>query len=655
MKFGKSEWRTFEQGMQKEWLLTNGIGGFASSTVIGANTRRYHGLLIASLDPPVKRHLILSSIHESIITGEITCNLSSFKTPDYTMRGFEHLCTVSVDPLPVFVYQVGEVFLEKKVCLVYRENTVAVLYHVISGPKSVKLRLTPLVNFRNYHHNACRKYMNFTSAPYESGVMVKPYNLPININIFCSQGEFVPQSDNWFYNMYYPIEMERGLHAVEDHYIPGFFDITVESWQDRYITLIATIEDEIKETDGLLLIKKEESRIMELKSKAGLRDEFAGRLVVAADNFIAYRASTKAMTILAGYPWFTDWGRDAMIAYTGIVLCTKRYEDARQVLLCFSRHAKYGLIPNLFPDDDGNPGYNSVDAALWFIEAVNKYIKYTKDYDFVKQNLYGTIKQIMKSYIEGTLFNIKMDEDCLISAGSADMQLTWMDAKVEGIPVTPRQKKAVEINALWYNSLRIASVLAGLFGEEGASRYYTDIASKAARSFERVFWNVEKLCLYDVVDGEFKDDSIRPNQVLAISLSHSVLTGEKARMVLEKVWDCLYTPYGLRSLSKDSDKYIGIYKGTQAERDRTYHQGTVWVWLLGQFITAFMKVYGYTEENRKRVRLFLEPFREHLRDACIGNISEIFDGNIPFIPRGCFAQAWSVGEILRVYVEECQA
>ena len=650
MEFGKSSWRTFEKGTEKEWLLTNGIGGFASSTIIGANTRRYHGLLVASLKPPVKRHMVLSKIDESIIINNESHNLYSYRTPDFTMKGYLHLQRFALDPLPTFIYSVQDTFIEKQITMVHGENTVAIVYKVTNGASSIRLKLTPLVNFRDYHHNSSRGFLKFSQSVAGGMVKVRPQYYDIDININCSEGNFITEDNCYFIGMDYPAERERGLQAIEDHYIPGFFEIDVKPWENKTITLIATVENEIGNYDGPELIRKEKERLQLLIDKAGFSDPLAKKLVLAADSFIVYRKSTDAKTIIAGYPWFTDWGRDTMIALPGLTLATGRFDDAREILYTFSKYVKNGLIPNMFPDEGQEPAYNSVDAALWYFEAVNKYIKYTGDHEFVRSKIYPVLKEIVRAYINGTDFKIKMDSDYLISAGDIGTQLTWMDAKVGDWVVTPRHGKAVEINALWYNALKVIGSLAETYGEDG--EYYNDIAENVKDTFIKKFWNEEKQCLYDVLTQEGKDGRVRPNQILAVSLTHQIVEGETAQKIVRKVWKELYTAYGLRSLSPKSREYVGVYLGDQYKRDGAYHQGTVWTWPLGHFITAFLKAYGDTEESRRIAESFIRPFKDHLYDACIGSISEIFDGNEPLIPRGCSAQAWSVGEVLRVYAEE---
>lgn len=650
MELGKSHWRTWEDGIGKEWLLTNGIGGYASSTVTGSNTRRYHGLLIASLRPPVNRHLILSKLEESVEIGNKSYDISSFSAGGVVKKGDNYLQRFIYDSLPTFIYSIGDVTIRKTVCMVYGENTVIVHYHIISGKSGLKLKLTPLVNFRDHHGDSRRHHMVFKQEPCDNRTLILPYGLELLIELGCRGSHYTPLNDCWFENMEYAVEQERGLSSREDQYIPGYFELDVGRRQEKHITFHATVEKTGRTFDGLAVIREEEERIRALIKKAGYADELASALVAAADKFIVYRQSTDAKTILAGYPWFTDWGRDTMISLCGLTLSTKRFEDAQSILYTFSRYVRHGLIPNMFPDEGQEPGYNSVDAALWYFEAVNKFITYTGDFEFVKENLYSSLKEIYQAFFKGTLFDIRMDSDFLISAGNQDTQLTWMDAKVGSWAVTPRQGKAVEINALWYNALRTLEMLANRFDQNGSA--YGEAALKAKEAFLRTFWNEGGACLYDVVEGERTDDSIRPNQIIAASLSYPVIEGEMAKSVVDRVWEELYTSYGLRTLSQLSSQYKGVYIGDQYYRDSAYHQGTVWTWPLGHFITAFSRVYGKEGVNRDIMASFFKPFLDHLADACLGNISEIFDGDEPLFPRGCFAQAWSVAEILRSYTED---
>lgn len=653
MYFGKSYWKSTEQGIQREWLLSNGIGGFASGTIIGLNARRYHGLLVASLTPPVDRYLVLSQIMEDVITDNRTYPVFSFRTKDFTAHGEYYLEAFKYDGLPEFCYRIGSIKISKKICLRHKKNQVAVVYHIKNHDKKTVLRLTPLVNFRNYHYLSYGRFMTFTASLKKKRMKIVPYNTGEEILIECSDGKAELQERCFFYNMDYPYEHERGLDGTEDHYIPGYYEIELNPEEEKTVTVIAGINEPIDNLDGEFIIDQEVLRQKELAKEAG-PDNFRQQLTLAADKFIVFRKSTNSRTVIAGYPWFTDWGRDTMIALPGLTLVTNRFEDAKSILSTFAQYEKDGLIPNVFPDKGGQPAYNTADAALWFFEAAYKYIKYSGDMAFAVNDMLPVMKKIVKGYVDGACFEIKMDNDGLITAGNEETQLTWMDAKVGNRVVTPRHGKAVEINALWYNALKITAFFSGEAGENNEE--YERLANKTKESFVELFWNNKSKCLYDVVNQYGKDDKIRPNQIMAVSLSFPVLeAGKTAKFVVDTVYDELYTAYGLRSLSQNDRDYRGIYVGNQFHRDEAYHQGTVWTWPLGQFITAYKRVYRvFMEDERLSQRLgeFFEPFSEHLLDSCIGSISEIFDGNEPLISRGCCAQAWSVSEILRAYVED---
>ncbi len=653
MRFGKAEWSGHERGLEREWLLTNGIGGFSSGTVTGANSRRYHGLLVAAMKPPVQRHLVLSQLHETIIAGEDEYKIHSFSTGDFVMQGFRHQRSFELDPLPVFSWSAGDITVEKTITMVFGKNEVVIVYRIRSGSEDIKLHIAPLVNFRDYHGNSDKNHMRFSQQAGEDSTCIRPYDEDTYIRLICPGSCYIPQECCMFENMFYAVEYERGLHAYEDHYIPGGFSIDVQARSEKVFTFICTVENDVGETDGLVLIEAEKARLAALVEKAGCTDAFSGALTRAADQFIAYRQSTGTKTILAGYPWFTDWGRDAMISLCGLALSTCRYDDAAQILTAYSDHIRYGLLPNMFPDGGEEPGYNTVDAALWYFDAVYNYSEYSGDSVLVKKKFFEAMVSIYKAYKNGTLHKIKMEEDGLISAGDENTQLTWMDAKVDCVVFTPRHGKAVEINALWYNALRILETFARKFGADAAE--YTELANRVRESFIKTFWFDEGKYLFDVVNGMQCDKHVRPNQIFAVSLSFPVLTGRKAKYVVEKVWRELYTAYGLRSLSPRSADYRGQYMGDRFARDSAYHQGTVWAWLIGHFIDAFSRTYGKDPVYRDMAASFLEPFKDHLQHACLGSISEIFDGDEPLAPRGCFAQAWSVAEVLRTwrkYVEK---
>ncbi|MGE5474485.1 MAG: amylo-alpha-1,6-glucosidase [Ignavibacteriales bacterium] len=649
MEFGKAYWRTFEQGIQREWIVANGIGGFASSTIIGANSRRYHGLLTAALHPPVNRHLILSKLDESFEIYGKKYDIFANQTPGYTGTGYHYLQRFVINPFPTFIYSIHDVTIEKKIFMIYKKNSVVILYKISNGNDKAVFKVTPVVNFRDYHGDASQSFMRFSKKSEKCSVYIRPYDLDKTIKIKASEGTFTGIDNGWFTNMEYAAEKERGLKAVEDHYIPGYFDIKLKPLETKIITFVASL-DEIDNVNGLELLDYEQERINGLIEKAGYTSDFINKMVVTADSFIAYRKSTDSKTILAGYHWFTDWGRDTMIALPGLTLVTKRFDDAKDILYTFSKYVKNGLIPNMFPDEGQEPIYNTVDAPLWYFEAVYKYLQYTNDYEFVKEKLYPSLKEIIERFVSGTSFSIKMDSDGLITAGEKGVQLTWMDAKVGDWVVTPRHGKAVEINALWYNALKVMEHLAEKLDLK--TNLYTEASKIVKDSFIKEFWNEEKKCLYDVVDNNSKDGKIRPNQIIAASLSFPIIEGEKAKKVVNTVWKHLYTAYGLRSLSPEDPEYKGIYIGDMLRRDSAYHQGTVWSWLIGHFIRAYRRTEDYSEKSRVTAKQMLEAFKDHLGDACVGSVSEIFDGNEPLIPRGAVSQAWGVAEVLRSYVED---
>lgn len=652
MEFGNSYWYSYEQGSEREWIVTNGIGGYASGSLICSNSRRYHGLLIAALKPPAGRHMFLSNLLEDLIFENGTSiSLSSFKTANgYVNSGFTYLQRVQYDYLPEFIYSYKDIFIKKKVAMKQGQNTTVVNYEIRNGSEAIVFKLSPLVNYRDHHHSSRSSYLNFRTEAGPKKITISPAGSGIELQLCINYGEFKSFENCYFYNMLYTLEQERGLDSCEDHFMPGSFNVELKPYECKTVSFVVSTEkSDVSEIAADKVIEAEERRYLALINKKVYKNELLRRLVLAVDNFIVYRHSTRAKTVIAGYPWFTDWGRDTMIAFSGLTLATGRYEDAKDILYTFSKYVDYGLLPNVFPDHGEKPAYNSVDAALWYFEAVNNYLEYTQDFSFVQQKIYGSLKEICAGFINGTIFDIKMTDNGLVTAGNEYTQLTWMDAKAGDWVVTPRHGMAVEINALWYNALMIMSQLAEKFNDKDI---YNDLANKAKKAFGEVFWNERDCCLYDVVNASGSDASIRPNQIMAVGLSYAVIEGEKAKSVVEKVWKELYTPYGLRTLSINNPQYRGVYSGDILSRDGAYHQGTVWTWPLGRFIKAYVKVNGLTEQARKNAADFIKPFTDHMKDGGLGNISEIFDGNAPHYPRGCFAQAWSVAEILRAAVED---
>ncbi|MFZ5647862.1 MAG: amylo-alpha-1,6-glucosidase [Bacillota bacterium] len=656
INLGKGDWPSFEQAIQREWLVTNGIGGYASSTVINANTRKYHGLLVASLTPPVRRTVLLSKVDERFETGGRTYNLATNKTAQgVTEFGFIHMQRALLGMFPTFIYSFVDVIVEKTIFMIYGKNTTVILYRVRNGSSPSTLRLIPMVNCRDFHWTTRMGQIDFDAeaVPVRGGAGVSVKSVPEvpPLKIFCSGKAAYCKGGGWFRGMFYPGEQERGEHAAEDLYVPGHFIVSLGAKEERVFCLTATIEEETGDQHlrGEELLEAGRERFRVLLDRSGLPDDFSRRLAVAADAFVVWRQSTGTKSVIAGYHWFNDWGRDTMISLPGLTLVTGRYEDAREILYTFAKYCKDGLIPNMFPDNPGEPLYNTVDASLWFFNAAYKYLQYTGDFDFIYEEIYPVLKEIAGWYIKGTHFNIHKGGDGLIIAGTADMQLTWMDAKVDHWVVTPRHGKPVEISALWYNALKILNDLAG---RAGSGIPYRDLSEKVLKNFQEKFWYEEGGYLYDVIGEKAGDARFRPNQVIAMALPYSPVTPSKARQALRRVWHELYATYGLRSLSYYEPEYRGVYAGDRVERDGAYHQGTAWSWLIGPFITAYRRAYGYSSASRKQAEIFINPFREHLRHHGVGYISEIFDGNEPVIPRGCIAQAWGVAEILRAYVED---
>lgn len=648
--FGKSDWRTYERGIEKEWLVTNGIGGYASSTIINANTRKYHGLLVAAHNPPGWRVVQLVKLEERFATGGCVYNLAANETRSgFVEHGFTHLQQVTVDHIPTFTYSFWDIVLEKTVFMIYGKNTTVVLYRVVNGTEPGLLTLKPMVNCRGYHYITTEGDLDFSQSEMPGGVSIKGLKDIPPLLLTCGEGRYFPEG-HWYHGMNYAGERERGENPFEDHYIPGRFEISLQPRENKVITVIASTDEvDYQNFDAGKLLEKEKERISLLVEKAGYQDHLARRLVRATDAFIVHRRSTGKKTVIAGYPWFTDWGRDTMISLPGLTLVTRRFQEAREILITFARQSYKGLIPNSFHIGAKDPIYNTVDASLWFVNAAYKYLVYTGDFDFVREEVYPILKEIIHWYMHGTDFNIVMDEDGLLNAGSPDVQLTWMDAKVDGWVITPRHGKPVEINALWYNAVSILEALSIIYGE---GIPYTGLPDKIKESFLQKFWNEERGHLCDVISPEGTDCRMRPNQLLAISLPFGLLDTEKALRLVQKVWRELYVTYGIRSLSPYEPDYRGRYMGDRVQRDSGYHMGTSWSWLMGPFVTAYRKAHQYSPASRDQALLFILPFRDQLREHGVGYISEVFDGDEPVIPRGCYAQAWGVAEVLRAYVED---
>lgn len=696
--YQKNSWHTFEEGRRLEWVITNGIGGYAGSSLIGAHSRTHQGYLIASLHAPTSRYVALSKINETLQvsdgTGEksfYSLETSQHLAADGTVytEGQRYLEEFIYDGSAHYRYQTGKISLQKHITLKQGENVCAIAYEIENNGADAVLTLTPLFDFREHSTLCSKDELQFSVQITGQTLRLTPEAQKDYAVFFqISEGIFEENSTPYDLNEQLQIEVELETEGLNCHYCPVRIPIEVPAGCRKKVSVLCSVlpsavsPSPIDAETAFSLVAERTAHIHNILEAAGYGEgspfiiqnrssvfaspsDLPRALTLAADLFLCDRASTGLKTVLAGLPWFTDWGRDTMIAFTGLTLCTHRYQEAQEILLTFSKYIKNGIVPNMFPDDDTPPLYNTADASLWYFYAVWQYLHYvnTADaYEFVRTKIYPHLQEIITAYRDGTDFCIYMDTDGLIHAGSGLDQITWMDVRVGEWVVTPRHGKPVEINALWYNALKIMEELTDRFyggnasapaGTLPASDYRT-LAEKCRVSFCQKFWNPEKGCLYDVIgDDGTPDDSLRPNQIYAVSLPHSILPEEQERCVVAVVHRELYAGCGLRSLSRDHADYHGIYCGSLPKRDAAYHQGTAWGFLLGGFLTAFLKVHRHSPESIAEALTLLAPVKEHLIDSgCIGAISEIFDGDAPHNPRGCYAQAWSVGEVLRAYTED---
>jgi predicted glycogen debranching enzyme len=638
------------RAMKLEWLETNGLGGFSSSTIAGLNTRRYHGLLTAATKPPVGRFLLLSKLEETLSAGGRLYHLSANQYPGAVYpEGYRYLKEFRLDPYPTFVYAAGGAVIEKCVFMVHGENTAVIEYTLLKtdSGEACTLDLRPLIGFRDYHATThCNGALNAAVQAQPGIASIAPYaGLPALY--FGHNARALEESGHWYFNFEYCAEQERGLDAHEDLFNP--FVLRFALREGDVATVIASTKAR-SAADAPALRETEIERRKLSISRAPSSIPFIRQLTAAADQFIVKRGELR--TVIAGYHWFADWGRDAMIALPGLTLTTRRPEVARSIIEAFAASADRGMLPNRFPEAGEAPEYNTVDAALWLFEAVRSYLQYTDDYAFVRQRLYPKLKEIVNWHLSGTRYGIHVDTDGLLASGEPGVQLTWMDAKIGDCAVTPRHGKPVEIQALWYNAIKILEDLASRFGDTGPRAFLGALSEQARRSFQSQFWNPDTGCLYDVIRGGERDASIRPNQIFAVSLNHRMLPPDQERCIVDTVERELLTPLGLRSLSPRDPNYRPRYEGGVRERDSAYHQGTVWPWLMGPFISAYVKTRGRSREARAQAALWLQPFEEHLRTAGLGQISEIADAEPPHTPRGCIAQAWSVAELLRAAAED---
>lgn len=664
-QYTQKDWTTFKEGIKREWAVTNGIGGYAGSSMIGAHSRTHQGYLIASLHAPIERYLVFSKINETVTVGTKTV---SFETSQHRAsgktvyaEGQKFLTSFIYDGSVHYAYETDNFSFKKHITLKRNANVCAVAYELTAGDSDCTFTLTPLFNYREHSESSTPDTLKFETFTEDRAFYLVPEkNKDIAIRFQTSEGTFSERETVYDIDMQLQIEVDLETDGLDCHYCPVDLSIEVPANTTKKVSILCSIGDvnerpaPVSVTESFSILEENARCHAELFEKAGYRDSFANQLVLASDQFLTYRESTKMMTVLAGLPWFTDWGRDTMIAFTGLTLCTKRFKEAEEILLTFARYIRHGIVPNMFPDDNMPPLYNTVDASLWYFYAVYQYLHYNPAAEaeaFVKEQIFPHLKEIISAYEKGTDFSIYMEDDGLIHAGSGLDQITWMDVRVGDWVATPRHGKPVEINALWYNALRIMESLCEKFDED-ASAYRTR-ANQVKESFNAKFWDSSNQCLFDVVDGDEPDDHIRPNQIYAVSLPFSLLPEEQEKAVVALVEKELFVGCGLRSLAPDHPDYHGIYCGALAKRDAAYHQGTAWGFLLGGFFSAYMKVNHHSSSAAENAIRMLEPVRKHLSDSgCIGSISEIFDGDAPHNPRGCYAQAWSVGEVLRCYCED---
>lgn len=677
MKLEKDE-INLENGLQKEWIITNGIGGYASSTIIGANTRRYHGLLVAPLNPPARRTLILSKLDESVEIEEKKYNLFTNVGKQYISDGYKYIESFTKDILPIFKYQVGDISISKIICMVHEKNIVQVFYKIKNGKSKLKLTLAPILNLRDTR-NMNTNYEYYLEQFDQKGKIKVVINNIVDTPIYMkiSDGKYIEHKNDIFRNMFYIEEEKRGFYAEENLVVPGRFEIEIDANEEKEISFICSLEEDIEELDPKNIISNEIIRQNKLYNQSLLidnkkekktkkeeeMDELKRVFMTAIDNFIVYRPTFGLYTVIAGYPWFFDWARDTLISFEGLFLKTRRFDEAKEVLLSVTRDMKFGLIPNGYLDGDKAPLYNTVDSSLLLFEEVQKYVDYTGDYSFIKKEIYSKLKSVIDYYSDWVTYknnNIYLDKDGLLYSGDENAQNTWMDAKYKSFASTPRFGKVVEINAMWYNALIVMSKLTKKIGGLGKNitiKKYEDMAEKCKKSFETKFYNRNKKCLFDYIGN----DEIRPNQLFALSLSYPIINpnSEIAEDIINVVEKKLLNSYGVKTLAKGEKNYVDIYEGDKFKREMSCHQGITWPWLLGVYYDALMnmKLVQDNHEKEEELNEKIEKFKqktyrtfkkEMYKRGCIGSISELYDSRTPFLPKGAIAEAWSVAEIFRI-------
>jgi predicted glycogen debranching enzyme len=657
IRLGRGDWSTVEHAAGREWLVTNGMGGFACGTLGDINTRRYHGLLMAALSPPLGRTLLVAKLDVTArYAGEdYALFANEFADGTVTPRGYLHLESFRLENgAPVWRYALADAVIEKRILMQPGRNATYLDFSVLRASDVLQLELRPLCAYRDFHgHGRGGENMGLHEIP--DGVELAAFTGARPYRISCAGARFLPEPV-WYWNFKHRAETARGLDDTEDMFCPGRFILSLKAGKQATVVLSAEPSAPIT----FSAIKKASDRRRDA-ALAALPPDVPGwirQLALAADQFIVdrYRDGRPAgKTVIAGYPWFGDWGRDTMIALPGLTLALRRFDEAASILRTFADHISEGMLPNRFPDGGEVPEYNTVDATLWYFHAVDQYTQSSGDVSLATE-LYPVLADIIDWHLRGTRYGIKVDpRDGLLAAGVPGVQLTWMDAKIGDWVVTPRIGKAVEVNALWYNALGVMANLSDRLGKKKQAAQYKLVAAQAQAGFSR-FWNADLGCLYDVIDGpegetgtdgRKYDRRLRPNQLLAVSLPHSPLGKEQQKSIVDVCARALLTSHGLRSLARTEPGYAPYYAGGPGQRDAAYHQGTVWAWLIGPFVDAHYRVY----RDAPKAQAFLEPLGLHLAHGCVGSVSEVFDAEPPFAPGGCFAQAWSVSEVLRAWFQ----
>lgn len=642
--FSKEQLLKFHSSEVPEWVMTIGNGGYSSGTAWNSTFRHHHGYLIASETPPINRELTLVNTTERIVVQSHEFSTLSQITLDGNYEGHQHLEHFRFDGVPTYTYAIKDVVFEKTIAPVYMSNCVAIHYEITNGRNPLKFAISPVLNFRSHGDVSSPSSHQFQTI--ESPNQVKVVSGNKQLIIYHSQGVIDKRFSKQVNSIYHEFDQSTGDKRLDSYSLPFEIKLDLKPHEVLRLSVIASTS-ETHDFDAQSVIDDYKNRHQKLINNVGITNDFINDLIIAADQFICYRQSTDASTILAGLPWFTDWGRDTMIAFEGLCLATKRFEEAKSILKSFSMYEKNGLIPNMFPDGGQEPLYNTVDASLWYFQAIHRYFQTTKDLSFILNDLYPVMKKIIFAYEHGTDFSIKMDNDGLITAGSGLDQVTWMDVRINGVVVTPRHGKPVEINALWYNSLLIISEFA-IYAKENPE-HYIKLADQVKKSFKEKFMNSKTNCLNDVVDPD--DDCIRPNQIYAMALEYPLLSKNEAREVLKVIETELLDTYGLRTLAKSDPRFKPVYEGPLEKRDFAYHMGTVWPFLLGGYIDAYIYAHDSTDGAKRYARNLCLRFVKHMNEYNLNGIAEIFDGLNGQISRGCYTQAWSVGEILRVYTK----